>query len=192
VGGPCYSVIDRLAASVAAGLHFRSKICRFRPRHSLPGMVRNSSSAGVLPRRTKCFGRLNQSIMPTTPPSDGFPGLPGPTLDPSRRTRRYTRKVRQQPEAIQCNRSRCREATVDMPNGQDRPPLRIGRLDMKFVLVNGRTPRAQSQCELCCQPIGAGFLREIRTRLTYCDRKCYADHQNRAVPVVLNQARASR
>jgi hypothetical protein len=40
---------------------------------------------------------------------------------------------------------------------------------MKFVLVNGRTPRPQSFCALCCEPIGESYLRELATRLSYCD-----------------------
>jgi hypothetical protein len=44
---------------------------------------------------------------------------------------------------------------------------------MKFVLVNGRTPRPQSFCALCCEPIGQSYLREISTRLSYCDHMCY-------------------
>ena len=35
---------------------------------------------------------------------------------------------------------------------------------MKFVLVNGRTPRPQSFCALCCESIGGSYLREIATR----------------------------
>ena len=40
---------------------------------------------------------------------------------------------------------------------------------MKFVVVNGRTPRPQSFCALCCEPIGESYLRELTTRLSYCD-----------------------
>jgi hypothetical protein len=47
---------------------------------------------------------------------------------------------------------------------------------MKFVLVNGRTPRPESFCALCCKPIGQGYLREIATRLSYCGPECYAGH----------------
>jgi hypothetical protein len=35
---------------------------------------------------------------------------------------------------------------------------------MKFVLVNGRTPRPQSFCALCCEPIGESYLRELTTQ----------------------------
>jgi hypothetical protein len=62
---------------------------------------------------------------------------------------------------------------------------------MRFVLVNGRTPRPQSLCVLCCEPIGTSYLREIGTRLPYCDHKCYADHCKKAVLVLENHARAS-
>ena len=44
---------------------------------------------------------------------------------------------------------------------------------MRFVLVNGRAPRPQSSCAFCCQPIGSGYLRELATRLSYCNQQCY-------------------
>jgi hypothetical protein len=47
---------------------------------------------------------------------------------------------------------------------------------MKFVLVNDRTPGKQSSCLTCGKPLGTGYLREIGTRLFYCDHDCYADH----------------
>jgi hypothetical protein len=40
---------------------------------------------------------------------------------------------------------------------------------MKFVLVNGRTPRPQSFCAFCCDLIGKSYLRELTTRLSYCE-----------------------
>jgi hypothetical protein len=40
---------------------------------------------------------------------------------------------------------------------------------MKFILINGRTPRPKSACVSCREPIGTGYLREIATRLCYCD-----------------------
>ncbi len=43
---------------------------------------------------------------------------------------------------------------------------------MKFVLVNGRTPRTQSFCALCCESIGESYLRDIATQLSYCNHKC--------------------
>lgn len=62
---------------------------------------------------------------------------------------------------------------------------------MRFVLVNGRTPCQQISCVLCCEPIGAGYLRNISTRLCYCDVKCYALHCGSAVRLIDNRARAS-
>jgi hypothetical protein len=53
---------------------------------------------------------------------------------------------------------------------------------MKFVLVNGRKPRPQSFCNLCCEPIGETYLREIATRLCYCGHKCYLDRCKLCAP----------
>jgi hypothetical protein len=63
---------------------------------------------------------------------------------------------------------------------------------MRFILVNGRMPCAQSFCALCCKPIVASYLREIETRLFYCDDKCYAEHYVGAVLAIENHASASR
>jgi hypothetical protein len=52
---------------------------------------------------------------------------------------------------------------------------------MKFVIVNGRTPRSNSLCAMCCEPIGKSYLREIATRRSYCDRGCYVCHCNVAI-----------
>jgi hypothetical protein len=62
---------------------------------------------------------------------------------------------------------------------------------MKFVLVNGRTPRPQSFCALCCESIRESYLRDIATRLSYCDHECYVGHCKVAVPALQNHARAS-
>jgi len=62
---------------------------------------------------------------------------------------------------------------------------------MNFILVNGRMPCKQSSCVLCGEPIGASYLREIGTRLFYCDQDCYADHCNSAVMALTNRTRAS-
>jgi hypothetical protein len=62
---------------------------------------------------------------------------------------------------------------------------------MKFILVNGRTPRPKPVCVCCFQPIEAGYLREIGTHLTYCDHDCYADHCRSAFVLLEKQAAAS-
>ena len=51
---------------------------------------------------------------------------------------------------------------------------------MKFILVNGRIPRLRCFCSLCCEPIGETYLREIATRLSYCDHTCYVGHRKLA------------
>ena len=61
---------------------------------------------------------------------------------------------------------------------------------MKFVLVNGRTPQPQSFCALCCESIGESYLRELTTRLSYCDHQCYLGTQV-AVQALQKRARAS-
>jgi hypothetical protein len=62
---------------------------------------------------------------------------------------------------------------------------------VKFILVNGRTPGLESFCSLCCEPIGDSYLREIATRLSYCDHKCYVGHCKVRVLALQNYARAS-
>jgi hypothetical protein len=62
---------------------------------------------------------------------------------------------------------------------------------MRFVLVNGRTPFRKSFCVLCCEQMGATYLREIRTGLPYCDYECYEFHCKSAVLALTKRARAS-
>ena len=62
---------------------------------------------------------------------------------------------------------------------------------MKFIVVNGRTPRPRSLCSLCCEPIGESYLREIATRLPYCDQQCYVRHSHAPVMALQHHARAS-
>jgi len=60
-----------------------------------------------------------------------------------------------------------------------------------FLIVNGRTPSPQSFCAFCCEPIGTSYLREVATRLSYCDCQCYAEHCNAVDQARDNFARAS-
>ena len=62
---------------------------------------------------------------------------------------------------------------------------------MRFILVHGRTPRSRSLCVMCDQPVGANYLREVGTRLIYCDHDCYAAHCESAALLLDNQATAS-
>ena len=63
---------------------------------------------------------------------------------------------------------------------------------MKFVLVNGRTPRPKSFCALCSEPIGESYLRDIATRRFYCDHACYAGHCRITVSAPQNYLSARR
>jgi hypothetical protein len=62
---------------------------------------------------------------------------------------------------------------------------------MKFVLVNGRGPRPETWCALCCEPIGESYLRELTTRLSYCSHECFLGHCKLAVSALTERARAS-
>jgi len=62
---------------------------------------------------------------------------------------------------------------------------------MKFVVVNGRTPRQQTRCALCRELIGKSYLRELTTRLSYCDHGCYVGRRETATPALQKHARAS-
>ena len=62
---------------------------------------------------------------------------------------------------------------------------------MRFILVNGRTPSRQSTCARCSKLIDTNYLREIATRLPYCDAECYADHCVCAILALENHATAT-
>ena len=63
---------------------------------------------------------------------------------------------------------------------------------MKFVLVNHRKPRQWSFCATCCEPIQENYLRDIITRLTYCDCRCYVRRRVHGIPAIEDRARAIR
>jgi hypothetical protein len=46
---------------------------------------------------------------------------------------------------------------------------------IRFVHVNGRTPRRGGYCALCGDKIEVNYVREISTGLCYCDGVCYVD-----------------
>jgi hypothetical protein len=45
---------------------------------------------------------------------------------------------------------------------------------MRFICVNDRTPSSHPVCAACGRSIGSTYLRQIETRLCYCDPGCYA------------------
>jgi hypothetical protein len=45
--------------------------------------------------------------------------------------------------------------------------------DMKFILVNHRTPLDRAACIRCSRSLGPGYLRDVSTQRPYCDYDCY-------------------
>ena len=62
---------------------------------------------------------------------------------------------------------------------------------MKFVLVNGRTPRTPACCALCCELIAEGYVRDFVTGLSYCNHRCWVDRHRTFLRVRQDRARAS-
>jgi hypothetical protein len=62
---------------------------------------------------------------------------------------------------------------------------------MRFILVDGRTPRPRSLCVMCDQPVGTNYLREFGTHLIYCDQDCYTTHCRGAALLLDSRAIAS-
>jgi hypothetical protein len=60
---------------------------------------------------------------------------------------------------------------------------------MRYILVNGRTPSGHPLCARCSEHIGTNYLKEIGTRLFYCDPECYADHCMSAALALDSRAR---
>ena len=59
------------------------------------------------------------------------------------------------------------------------------------VLVNGRTPRPDSFCAFCCEPIGETYVRDLTTRASYCDHECYVARCEPSVRMLQKHAGAS-
>jgi hypothetical protein len=59
----------------------------------------------------------------------------------------------------------------------------------RFVLVNGRVPRADEQCALCGRIVEKSYVRDSQTRLIYCDTQCFAGGAHLAMRVIKNGTR---
>jgi hypothetical protein len=59
----------------------------------------------------------------------------------------------------------------------------------RFVLVNDRVPRGDAFCALCSSKIEKSYVRELQTRLLYCDTQCFAGWAHEAAAVVKNRGR---
>jgi hypothetical protein len=62
---------------------------------------------------------------------------------------------------------------------------------MKFVLVNDRHPREDAWCPICAEKIGDTYVREVQTRLLYCDSQCYRGAVKVAVLALEHHARSA-
>lgn len=47
---------------------------------------------------------------------------------------------------------------------------------IKFVVVNGRTPRPLDRCAFCCTAIQEGYVRDLASRFAYCRHACWVAH----------------
>jgi hypothetical protein len=79
---------------------------------------------------------------------------------------------------VACSR---RESRRKKLNGEAAYEIRLGEW---------QDTRPQSFCALCCEPIGESYLRELATRLPYCDHKCCAGHCQVPVLALQKHARA--
>jgi hypothetical protein len=59
----------------------------------------------------------------------------------------------------------------------------------RFVLVNNRVPRTDQHCALCHRLMEKGYIRDVQTRLNYCDTRCFGEWAHEAVPAVQNRGR---
>jgi len=73
---------------------------------------------------------------------------------------------------------RCPDAS-EQKRGNQVTILRKGTT-MNFVLVNDRAPRGARACAHCSTPIGLGYLRDVSSKLLYCDHECYVRYSKQA------------
>jgi hypothetical protein len=52
----------------------------------------------------------------------------------------------------------------------------------RLVLVNDRIPRTDGGCALCGRIIEKGYVRELQTRLIYCDTQCFPGEADMVSP----------
>jgi hypothetical protein len=55
---------------------------------------------------------------------------------------------------------------------------------MSFVLVNKRAPRGVSKCFHCGKAITVGYLRDLSSRLPYCDHACFIGENTQTTPTI--------
>ena len=59
----------------------------------------------------------------------------------------------------------------------------------RFVLVNGRVPRADEHCALCGGIVERNYVRDLQTWLIYCDPQCFAGGARITMSVMKHRGR---
>ena len=60
---------------------------------------------------------------------------------------------------------------------------------IRFVVVNNRVTCTDHHCAMCGGLIEKGYVRDLQTRLIYCDSQCFARWVHEAACVVKNRGR---
>ena len=60
---------------------------------------------------------------------------------------------------------------------------------VRFAVVNNRVPCSDQRCALCGSLIEKGYVRDLETRLPYCDTQCFEVHAHEAVRIRRNRGR---
>jgi hypothetical protein len=59
---------------------------------------------------------------------------------------------------------------------------------MRCVLVHGAKLKAEASCAHCGKKIGENYVREISSRIVYCDFRCYGIAVETSIPVLQYRA----
>jgi DNA-binding CsgD family transcriptional regulator len=68
---------------------------------------------------------------------------------------------------------------VELDVGSEQTVPGAGKLTCQpafFVIVNDRSPREATHCALCGSTFEKSYVRDPRTRLLFCDTRCFAGH----------------
>jgi len=75
------------------------------------------------------------------------------------------------------------------PSGDRSPiPTRKGakpKTGLRYIFVNGRTPRSQAHCASCRAPVDDSYMRDIATGAVFCNRRCSKKHSRRMSELAL-------
>ena len=60
---------------------------------------------------------------------------------------------------------------------------------VRLVVVNDRIPCGNQRCALCGGLIEKGYVRDLETRLPYCDTQCFEVRAHEIVRILRNRGR---